>query len=169
MKRLLLLAVIFAAQIIIAGPTYQSEEDGQLKRGDESPLRRIDDKTTEGGTAMPSTPSFLTENEKKVLADYLDGENAYNKATNARKIAWMNQGMEAVKSLLKDPGSAQFRNVYFHFGAARIPATCGEVNPRNSYRTYGGYQKFVSLGSSDTTTLQGQFKDFAYLWNKVCE
>ena len=63
-------------------------------------------------------------------------EDAYDKTLDAKKIAWMNQGMEAVKTKLKDPDSAEFRNVYFHRGSEDIPMTCGEVNSKNSF---GGY------------------------------
>ena len=95
-------------------------------------------------------------------------EDSYDKSTDVKKIAWMDQGMTAVKTKLKDPSSAQFRNVYFHKGADGIPMTCGEVNSRNSFGGYGGYQRFVSAGKSDLTFLEEQVADFSTIWNSVC-
>ena len=95
-------------------------------------------------------------------------EDAYDKTTDAKKIAWMNKGKEAVKIKLKDPGSAQFRNIYFHRGADDIPVTCGEVNSKNSFGGYGGYQKFISTGRADMTFLEEEVSDFSNLWNDLC-
>lgn len=95
-------------------------------------------------------------------------EDAYNRTTDAKKIGWMDRGKEAVKSQLKDPGSAQFRGVYFHRGSDGIPMTCGEVNSKNSYGGYIGYQKFISAGKPELTFLQEQVADFATIWNRMC-
>lgn len=38
---------------------------------------------------------------------------------------------------LKDPSSAQFRNLKVHFGTM-----CGEVNGKNSYGAYTGFDRF---------------------------
>lgn len=44
---------------------------------------------------------------------------------------------------LKDPGSAQFRNVRLvPYGAARV--ICGEVNGKNSYGGYVGFVRFAA-------------------------
>jgi hypothetical protein len=40
---------------------------------------------------------------------------------------------------LKDPGSAQFRNV-----VDRGELVCGEVNAKNSFGGYGGYKPFLA-------------------------
>lgn len=96
-------------------------------------------------------------------------EDSYNRTTDGQKIAWMDKGKEAVKLKLKDSSSAQFRNIYFHRGADNIPMTCGEVNSKNSYGGYNGYQKFISAGNSDLTFLEEQVKDFYIIWNKFCQ
>lgn len=95
-------------------------------------------------------------------------EDSYDRTTDAKKIAWMDRGMAAAKAKLKDPSSAQFRNVYFHIGADGIPMTCGEVNSKNSFGGYGGYQKFVSAGKSELTFLEEQVADFNTVWNSFC-
>lgn len=52
---------------------------------------------------------------------------------------------EAMRSKLRDPGSAQFRNVE-RCGAGEI--VHGEVNGKNSYGAYTGFTKFYSDGVS---------------------
>ena len=96
-------------------------------------------------------------------------QDAYDKTTDGKKIGWMQKGMEATKAKLKDPSSAQFRGVYFHQGANGIPMTCGEVNSKNSFGGYGGYQKFVSAGKADLTFLQKQVADFSTVWSRFCQ
>ena len=95
-------------------------------------------------------------------------EDSYDRTTDAKKIGWMDRGKQAAKAKLKDPSSAKFRNVYFHRGADNIPMTCGEVNSKNSFGGYGGYQKFVSAGKPEVTFLQEQVADFSNVWNRFC-
>ena len=95
-------------------------------------------------------------------------EDSYGKTTDAKKTAWMTRGMDAVKTKLKDPGSAEFQNVYFHRGSEDIPVTCDEVNSKNSFGGYRGFQKFISTGKSDMTFLEEEIADFANLWNALC-
>jgi len=90
-------------------------------------------------------------------------------AGDAREIAWIEKGKEAVRSKLKDPNSAQFKNVYFHRGADGIPVSCGEVNSKNSFGGYTGFQKFVSAGKSELTFLQSEVSDFGSTWKQFCK
>src|SRR5687767_4734164 len=56
---------------------------------------------------------------------------------------------------LKDPTSAQFRDVYVaQRSADGLPALCGEVNGKNSYGGYGGFERFavVRLPSGEMTS-----------------
>ena len=73
-----------------------------------------------------------------------------------------------MKAKLKDSKAAEFRNVFFHRGADGIPMTCGEVNSKNSFGGYTGFQKFVSGGSVDVTFLEEEVADFAPVWNRFC-
>lgn len=52
---------------------------------------------------------------------------------------------EAVKQILNDPSSAQFKNIYTTSYDGK-PAACGEVNAKNAFGAYVGYQRFVYLG-----------------------
>ena len=53
--------------------------------------------------------------------------------------------MEAVRDSLRDPASAQFRNVRLvKFSGGQV--VCGEVNGKNAYGGYVGYKQWVSAG-----------------------
>lgn len=58
----------------------------------------------------------------------------------------LSKAQEAVKEQLRDPGSAQFKNVFVFrpASAGGAPqAVCGEVNSKNGFGGYGGYTLFV--------------------------
>ncbi len=105
-----------------------------------------------------------------LTANVLAGsEDSYDRTTDGKKIAWMDLGKQAVKKQLHDPSSAKFRNVYFNKGSDGIPMTCGEVNSKNSFGGYGGYQKFVSAGKPELTFLEEQVTDFSTIWIRLCK
>ncbi len=54
--------------------------------------------------------------------------------------ALIDQAKGAVKLKMKDPESAQFRNV--HIKAGEEAAVQGEVNAKNSYGGYAGFERF---------------------------
>lgn len=87
----------------------------------------------------------------------------------AKEAIWIEKGKDAVRAALKDPDSAQFRNVYFKRGKDGIPVACGEVNSKNSLGGYGGYQKFVSAGKPELTYLEERVSDFANVWKNFCK
>lgn len=72
-----------------------------------------------------------------------------------------NDAKEAVLSSLKDPESAQFKN---------IKGYCGEVNSKNSYGGYVGFKKFVSVKGA--TVLEGAEGvdplTFTLIWEAHC-
>lgn len=47
----------------------------------------------------------------------------------------------AVLAVLKDPSSAQFRNIYISKKTDDV--VCGEVNAKNSYGGYNGFKTFI--------------------------
>ncbi len=59
-------------------------------------------------------------------------------------------GKNQVKSLLKDPNSAEFKGVGIVINSKGEDAVCGEVNARNSYGGYVGFKKFVVLNEVAT-------------------
>lgn len=50
-----------------------------------------------------------------------------------------NQLKQAVAAKLRDPSSAQFRDIY-----GEGETYCGKVNARNGFGAYAGYRRFVS-------------------------
>ena len=54
------------------------------------------------------------------------------------------QTKKNVKDLLKDPESAQFRNVKVVINTEGKKSVCGQVNAKNSYGGYTGFQSFYA-------------------------
>lgn len=72
------------------------------------------------------------------------------------------KAQESVKALLKDPSSAEFRN---------MNGMCGEVNSKNSFGAYTGFVRFI--GTPDITVIEGESTQvdqdtFNEVWAKVC-
>ena len=93
---------------------------------------------------------------------------AVGDTSDSRELLWIEKGKTAVTANLKDPDSAKFRYVYFHIGRDNIPVACGEVNSKNSFGGYSGFQKFISAGSTDRTYLEEEVSDFPILWSSLC-
>lgn len=85
-----------------------------------------------------------------------------------KQYAWIDIGKEAIKSQLKDPDSAKFRNVAFYSGGG-IPIACGEVNAKNGFGGYGGFERFVAAGDQ-LAFLESQVSDgIGPVWDKYCK
>lgn len=81
---------------------------------------------------------------------------------------WMQKAQESVREQLKDAGSAEFRNVAIrdYKGA---PFVCGEVNAKNGFGGYSGYQQFIFAGSMGTL-LSEHMKpgEMTKAWSEFC-
>ena len=67
---------------------------------------------------------------------------------------------------MKDGSSAEFRNVFFNNNGT--PVSCGEVNSKNSFGAYSGYQRFISAGNV-LTILEEEVSDgIQTVWNQYC-
>jgi len=95
-------------------------------------------------------------------------ENNTEVSEETKQLVWIDKGKEAIKGNLKDPKSAEFRNVYFSKSGG-VPMTCGEVNSKNGFGGFVGFQKFVSAGNPELTYLQEQVSDFEVMWDKFCQ
>lgn len=73
---------------------------------------------------------------QQFFRDQLSGEDA-------RKIAAIEAGQQAVRRKLLDPGAAQFREVFL---ADRGGHVCGQVNAKNKFGGYVGFKRFVAGG-----------------------
>ncbi|MEB0092879.1 hypothetical protein QN391_07325 [Pseudomonas sp. CCI1.2] len=73
------------------------------------------------------------------------------------------QAKNAVKATLKDPESAQFRNLYTKSftgnpprpNLAALVSVCGEVNAKNSYGGYTGFTRFYQVAPGDAPVKWG--------------
>lgn len=72
----------------------------------------------------------------------------------------------AVTNSLKDPNSAEFKNVYANYTDGYGVVACGYVNAKNSFGGYTGYKAFVSSGQS--VIMEGQ-DDIKSAWAAACK
>lgn len=102
------------------------------------------------------------------IEDKTDSSNNTNNYSQETKQAlWVEKGKEAVKERLKDPQSAQFKNV-FYSNSGGAHATCGQINSKSPSGGYTGYQYFISAGDVSLTFFEKEVKDFPQVWNKFC-
>ena len=86
-----------------------------------------------------------------------------------KQTAWIETGKDAIKAKLRDPDSAQFRNVEFH-SSGGVPVACGEVNANNGFGGKAGYERFIAAGTS-LAVLESEMASSSELdtvWNKFC-
>lgn len=76
------------------------------------------------------------------------------------------EAKKTVAASLKDPDSAQFRDVFFNETAKGGSVVCGQVNSKNSLGAYTGFQRFISNGQ--TTFLEEKDSNIGETWAQVC-
>ncbi len=105
------------------------------------------------GRALPAT----TKNESVVV------EGVKNDA--GRNYAILRVAQENVRKRLKDPDSASFTGLFI--GKSGVP--CGEVNSKNSFGGYTGYQRFVASGGG-LAFLESDMppEEFEKTWSQLC-
>lgn len=75
----------------------------------------------------------------------------------------------AVEQKLRDPDSAQFRNVVVTSAGISPGTVCGEVNGRNAFGGMTGFQRFISAGTPSSTFLEEETENgFGATWNDIC-
>lgn len=73
---------------------------------------------------------------------------------------------KAASSYMKDPESAQFRNIFMY-----KDRLCGEINAKNSFGAYTGFTRFIAMQSgltyfeNDKTYASSSFEKS---WNLFC-
>lgn len=85
-----------------------------------------------------------------------------------KQAAWNDLGKEAIKAKLRDPDSANFRNVTFYNGSGK-PITCGEVNAKNGFGGYDGFERFIAAGDV-LTVLESEMVEGGMdeVWDQFC-
>jgi len=85
------------------------------------------------------------------------------------KVYYAERTVEGLKKYLKDPSSAKLSGVltvpYTRKDGSTSYVVCGEVNARNGFGGYTGYQSFVGVG--ELVLLEGT-NGFSKVWNEVC-
>ncbi len=130
-------------------------------------------------TQSPGYRAEVAANEKKKAAekqvtdraastedqDKATPDNPY--ADEMKQMAWILTGKDTVKAKLKDPESADFRNVRF-FSGGGIPVACGEVNAKNGFGGYNGFERFIATGP-EGAFLESEVSDgIGKVWNRFC-
>ncbi len=93
------------------------------------------------------------------------GDAEYSKADKEAIYIVVNQ--ERITARLKDSGSAQFRNVFVS-NAIGTPVVCGEVNAKNSFSSYMGFQRFISGGDIQVVETDMAAGEMDKTWTQVC-
>lgn len=72
-----------------------------------------------------------------------------------------------VLAVLKDPKSAEFRNgVAYGIDAGSSPVICGEVNAKNAFGAYTGFQHYIV--NAVGVKFDDGSADFESAWNRQC-
>ncbi|MGO2242097.1 MAG: hypothetical protein ACTH5D_10110 [Halomonas sp.] len=82
-------------------------------------------------------------------------------------VSEIDKAKDAVAERLRDPSSAQFRNVK---GGERrgLYSVCGEVNGKNAYGAYSGYERFITNNEGNVVYLESQLPTFNVMWITDC-
>lgn len=105
---------------------------------------------------------------KKITSKPSDG-NPFNDVSKQR--LWIIKSKEGIKKRLRDPESAQFKNVRFYSGGP-LNVVCGEVNAKNGLGGYSGFERFMASGDNeDLASLASDATDSRKMdvaWNNLC-
>ena len=87
----------------------------------------------------------------------------------SREMTWILHHQELVRGRLKDGKSAEFRNQYVS-RAGGAPIVCGEVNAKNSFGAYAGFERWIGAEPAIGVVLESDFAtgEFAPVWAKYC-
>lgn len=72
-----------------------------------------------------------------------------------------------IAQMMKDPGSTEFRNVFVSRDAEGA-VVCGEVNSKNSFGGYSGFQRFISVDPMNIVETGMKKGEMDSLWQKFC-
>lgn len=71
-----------------------------------------------------------------------------------------------IKARMKDPSSTEFRNQFI----GKKGAPCGEVNAKNSFGGFTGFQRYIVVGP-ELAVLDGDMVpgEFEISWSEICK
>ncbi len=122
-----------------------------------------------GLIALVATCSSLTSGGNK--PDSADGSAEAPNDEKPSELEMMSRfqvaAKDAMTNSLKDPGSAKYRDVTGHkVEASGAYVFCGQVNSKNGFGGYTGFQRFVA-GPGIAVT-EDVVDDFHTVWNEFC-
>jgi len=109
-----------------------------------------------------NVPSFAVLEAQKHEME----EKAKQRARKSLESDTIYYAKKAVATILKDPDSAKFKDVFFNETKEGGPVACGRVNSKNSFGAYTGFQRFISSGK--TTFMENTKQGFVDIWVGVC-
>lgn len=113
------------------------------------------------GIAMASTPDA-----HPTVSTAADSAAEVARFRRQREPSYIRQEQDKIKQRLRDPESAQFRNVAVYY--AVTPMVCGEVNAKNALGGYTGFTRFISAGELQVLESDMAAGEMTKTWNQVC-
>lgn len=156
--------IVFAIIGATADPTKIKQREAAA---DKIANAEVGKKTTKAPAATKPKAKPSAKPQPKVVAQ--EDESPF--ADVGAQRLWIVKSRDAIRSRLRDPDSADFRNERFYSGGA-APVVCGEVNSKNGFGGYSGFQRFIAAG--DFPNLAFLASDFARgdsidnVWVKLC-
>ena len=144
MKRFIPLAIFSIALAGCMPPPYQSSRSSGGSSG--------------GGD------DYLRKTSMELATTYAKATTEFLKTSNSKTAIAKTQ--ELAKKSLKDPESAQFRDVKIqNYGDLKI--ICGEINAKNSYGGYVGFKRFMGspTGGVSMEDLSGKYPEINASYN----
>lgn len=83
------------------------------------------------------------------------------------RSVFIKEAKEQVANSMIDPESARYRNLFLSELATQ--ALCGEINGKNRYGGYVGFQKFYSIPFGSAISTGQDDKSFEIGWNSYCK
>lgn len=107
--------------------------------------------------------------EVKAKQEAADEEAGSPYADKAQQQLWIVKSQEAITARLKDPDSVKFRNVGFYSGGS-APVACGEVNAKNGFGGYTGFERFIASGTKLAVLASDMQSptEMQSMWAKLC-
>lgn len=123
------------------------------------------------------TKSNMLPKERKARKEMVAAKTTAKEQTEIKKEAAIRtqknfereiiySAKKKVASSLKAPDSANFKDVFFNETNKGGAVACGQVNSKNSFGAYTGFQRFISNGK--TVLLEEKIKNMGFTWAEVC-
>lgn len=94
-----------------------------------------------------------------------DTSGAVAESEDSKIASYQVAAKATMRQLLRDPGSAKYQDVRaYPLGNGYV--FCGQVNSKNGFGGYTGFQRFVA-GPGIATT-EDMISDFSTLWSQTC-